>query len=71
LVVNVSLDRCRLVWLSEKESRPVSQLLLRSDKGAVIEVGVQAVSTEHAGSVWIVDYRFKRPLTVPEMAAML
>jgi hypothetical protein len=71
LVVNVSLDGCRLVWLSEHDRPALSRLQLLNQKGAVVEVGAQAFCTERRANIWVVVCRFGRPLTVKEMAEML
>jgi hypothetical protein len=71
LVVSVSLDRCRLVWLSEQDRPPISRLEFRNYKGEVVEVAAEAISTEHSGTVWIVDCRLGRPLTVTDLAQLL
>ena len=70
-VVNVSLDRCRVIWLAEQVFPLISKLHLQSEWGTVVDIGVAASTVEHHGSVWIVDCQLGRPLTVTEMAGLL
>jgi len=71
LVVNLSSDYCRLVWISARDRLPLSRLRLRNYKGEIVEVAAHAVSTEQSSNVWVVDCQFSDRLSTAEVARLL